>query len=131
MPDKQRLILESARIIRIAILQQNALDPIDTYTTPLKQFKMLKMVVDFHRMADRIVGMGAPIFKITQLPVMDEIMRMKNTVANDKVEVLDDLQSRMQKYFEQLEATLEVRVMAGTGLEYKGVASISGPNHSS
>jgi hypothetical protein len=37
---------------------------------------------------------------------MDEIMRMKNTVANDKVEVLDDLQSRMQKYFEQLEATL-------------------------
>ncbi len=106
LPDKQRLILESARIIRIAILQQNALDPIDTYTTPQKQFKMLKLVVDFHRMADRIVGMGAPIFKVTQLPIMDEMLRMKNTVANDKVDVLDDLQSRMQKYFEQLEATL-------------------------
>ena len=34
LPDKQRLILETARIIRIAFLQQNALDAIDTYCTP-------------------------------------------------------------------------------------------------
>ena len=42
LPDKQRLILETARIIRIAFLQQNALDPVDTYCSPQKQFKMLK-----------------------------------------------------------------------------------------
>src|SRR5665648_717 len=34
LPDKQRLILETARIIRIAFLQQNALDAIDTYCSP-------------------------------------------------------------------------------------------------
>ena len=48
LPDKQRLILETARIIRIALLQQNALDPVDTYCSPQKQFKMLKIIVDFH-----------------------------------------------------------------------------------
>jgi V/A-type H+/Na+-transporting ATPase subunit A len=69
LPDKQRLILETARIIRIAFLQQNALDPIDTYCSPQKQFKMLKIIVDFHRLADKVVSKGAPIFKVTELPV--------------------------------------------------------------
>ena len=106
LPDKQRLILETARIIRIAFLQQNALDPIDTYSSPQKQFKMLKIIVNFHRYADRVVSKGAPIFKVTQLPIMNDIMRMKMTVTNDKVSVLDDLEKKMQQHFEELEASL-------------------------
>ena len=106
LPDKQRLILETARIIRIAFLQQNALDPIDTYSSPQKQFKMLKIIVNFHRYADRVVSKGSPIFKVTQLPIMNEIMRMKMTVTNDKVSVLDDLEKKMQQHFEELEASL-------------------------
>jgi V/A-type H+/Na+-transporting ATPase subunit A len=106
LPDKQRMILESARIIRVALLQQNALDPVDTYCSPKKQFKMLKVIVDFHHYADRILSKGVPIFKVTQLPIMEEIMRMKTNVPNEKVSDLDDLASRMQKHFEELEASL-------------------------
>ena len=106
LPDKQRLILETARIIRTAFLQQNALDPVDTYCSPQKQFKMLKIIVDFHRLAERVVSKGAPIFKITQLPITEEIMRMKTSVPNDKVNLLDDLERRMHQHFEQLEASL-------------------------
>ena len=106
LPDKQRLILETARIIRIAFLQQNALDPVDTYCSPKKQFKMLKIIVDFHKSAERVVSRGAPIFKITQLPIMEEIMRMKTSVPNDKIDLLDDLENRMNQHFEKLEISL-------------------------
>ncbi|MGD0644768.1 MAG: V-type ATP synthase subunit A [Candidatus Bathyarchaeia archaeon] len=106
LPDKQRLILETARIIRTAFLQQNALDPVDTYCSPQKQFKMLKIIVDFHRLAERVVSKGAPIFKVTQLSVTAEIMRMKTSVPNDKVNDLDDLERRMLQRFEELEASL-------------------------
>ncbi len=106
LPDKQRLILETARIIRVALLQQNALDPVDTYCSPKKQFKMLKIIVDYHHFADRIIGKGAPIFKVTQLPITEEIMRMKTSVPNEKVNELDNLETRMQKHFEELEASL-------------------------
>lgn len=106
LPDKQRLILETARIIRIAFLQQNALDPIDTYTTPQKQFKMLKVIVDYHRLADNVVGKGAPISKVIELPITEEIMRMKNMIPNDKVQAIDDLEKRMYESFGMLEATL-------------------------
>jgi V/A-type H+-transporting ATPase subunit A len=106
LPDKQRLILETARILRVALLQQNALDPVDTYCSPKKQFKMLKIIVDFYHLADRVVNKGAPIFKITQLPITEEIMRMKTAVPNEKVNDLDVLEGRMQKIFEELEGSL-------------------------
>jgi len=106
LPDKQRMILETARIIRIGLLQQNALDEIDTYCSPVKQFKMLKMIVDFHRLAENVVGKGVPIFKVTQLPVTEEIMRMKTSVPNDKIGVLDDLYQRMRESFSVLESSL-------------------------
>ena len=106
LPDKQRLVLETARIIRIAFLQQNALDAIDTYSSPQKQFKMLKIIVDYHRLADNVVSKGAPIFKVTELPITEEIMRMKTAIPNDKVDLLDDLEKRMYESFGMLEATL-------------------------
>ena len=106
LPDKQRLVLETARIIRIGLLQQNALDPIDTYCSPQKQFKMLKIIVDFYRLADRVLSKGAPVIKVTQLPINDEILRMKATIPNDKVKLLDDLETRMRQHFEELEASL-------------------------
>jgi V/A-type H+-transporting ATPase subunit A len=67
---------------------------------------MLKIIVDFHKSAERVVNRGAPIFKIAQLPVIEEIMRMKTSVPNDKIGLLDDLASRINKSFEKLEASL-------------------------
>jgi V/A-type H+-transporting ATPase subunit A len=106
LPDKQRLILETARILRIAFLQQNALDPIDTYCSPKKQFLMLKIIVDFHRLADGIVSKGVPIFKVTELPVMEDIMRMKNTIPNDRLEKLEAVEKKMNDNIAMLEASL-------------------------
>lgn len=102
LPDSQRLILETARILRNVFLQQNALDPIDTYCLPLKQFKILKIIIDFYNLAERIVNKGAPIFKITQLPVLPEIMRMRE-IPNEKVDLLDELSKKIQYQFSELE----------------------------
>lgn len=106
LPDKQRLTLETARIIRIAILQQNALDAVDTYCSPQKQFKMLKMVVDFHHLADGVVSKGIPISKVTSLPVTEEIMRIKTSIPNDNLSLLDDLDKKMRESFQMLETSM-------------------------
>jgi V/A-type H+/Na+-transporting ATPase subunit A len=103
LPDKQRLVLEMARVLREGFLQQNALDRVDTFCVPEKQFKMLKIIVEFHQLAERVISKGAPMFKVTQLPVLQEIMRMKTTVENDKTNLLDELQNRMQQSFKELE----------------------------
>jgi len=102
LPDSQRLILETARILRNAFLQQNALDPVDTYCLPIKQFKILKIIIEFYKLAGRIVNKGAPLFKITQLPVLPEIMRMRE-ISNEKVHLLDELEKKIQYQFSELE----------------------------
>jgi V/A-type H+-transporting ATPase subunit A len=103
LPDRQRLVLEIAKIIKVAFLQQNALDPIDTYCSPIKQFKMLKIIISFHQLSERIVNRGMPVFKVTQLPVLQEIMRMKITIPNDRVDLLDELYNKVQSQFSDLE----------------------------
>ena len=106
LPDKQRLTLETARIIRIAFLQQNALDQIDTYCSPQKQHNMLKIIIDFHHLAETIITKGAPIFKVTQLPVIIDIMRMKDNIPNNKPEQLDEVEKKMHHDIATLVATL-------------------------
>jgi V/A-type H+-transporting ATPase subunit A len=106
LPDRQRLILETARILRTAFLQQNALDPVDTYCHPIKQFKMLKIIIDFHKLAERIISKGAPIFKITKLSVLPEIIRMKNSIPNEKSQLLDKLYEKVQYQLSELEKGL-------------------------
>jgi V/A-type H+-transporting ATPase subunit A len=67
---------------------------------------MIKIIVDYHRLADNVVSKGAPIFKVSELSITDEIMRMKTSIPNDKSELLDDLEKRMYESFGALEATL-------------------------
>ena len=102
LPDRQRLILESAKIIRNVFLQQNALDPIDTYCLPVKQVKMLQIILEFYHLGEQVVNKGAPLFKVTQLSVLPEIMRMRE-IPNEKLELLDDLSKKIQYQFSELE----------------------------
>jgi V/A-type H+-transporting ATPase subunit A len=102
LPDRQRLILEIAKILRNVFLQQNALDSIDTYCLPVKQFKMLRIIIEFYHLAERIVNKGAPLFKITHLSVLPEIMRMRE-IHNEKLQLLDELNKKMEYQFSELE----------------------------
>jgi V/A-type H+/Na+-transporting ATPase subunit A len=102
LPDRQRLILESARIIRNVFLQQNALDPIDTYCLPVKQIKMLQIILEFYHLAEQVVNKGAPLFKVTKLSVLPEILRMRE-IPNEKLGLMDELSKKVQYQFSELE----------------------------
>ena len=50
LPDDQKLIIETARVIRVGFLQQYAFSDIDTYTVLPKQLKMMRSILLLHRM---------------------------------------------------------------------------------
>ncbi len=106
LPDSQRLILEVARMLRVGFLQQNALDPVDTYSIPLKQFKMLKIIIDFYEEARKIIEKGVPIFRVLQLPIIAEIMRMKSEIPNDKIQLFDEFSVKIKDSFTKLEESI-------------------------
>jgi V/A-type H+-transporting ATPase subunit A len=104
LPDEQRLILETARLLREGFLQQNAMDPVDAFSTVQKQIRMLELILYFHERALKIVKRGAPIGIIHRLPAVDTLIRMKNLVPNEELGKLDEIRAAVDDQMAKLEA---------------------------
>jgi V/A-type H+-transporting ATPase subunit A len=103
LPDAQRLILETARIIKEAFLQQSALSEEDSYCASEKQLRMAQVIMHFYDRARAIIEKGAPIFTITGLDVIQDIMRMKTRIPNDRVDDFDHLLADIDHQMDSLE----------------------------
>ncbi len=103
LPDEQRVTLETARLLREGFLQQNALDPVDTYSVPGKQIRMLELILHFHERALSLVNHGAVIQAIQQLPILNTLVRMKSNVPNDNLEDLDEVRNQLDHQMDELE----------------------------
>ena len=104
LPYAERMVLETTRLIREGILQQNATDPVDAYSPIEKQIRMLELVLYFHDRGMNIIKRGAPISVIHDLPVVDMLIRMKSNVANDELNKFDDVQKAIDEQMSQLDA---------------------------
>jgi len=103
LPDSQRLILETARLLREGFLQQNALDEVDSYASIEKQFKMLQVFLHFHERVERIISTGCPIVIIQRLPIINTLVRMKTSVPNSDVAQIDAIVADLDKQLNQVE----------------------------
>ena len=103
LPDEQRLILETARLLREGFLQQNAMDDVDAFSTVHKQIRMLELILHFHERASRIVKHGAPISVIHSMPIVDTLIRMKTLVPNDQLEKMDEIERETDEQMSKLD----------------------------
>jgi V/A-type H+-transporting ATPase subunit A len=103
LPDEQRLILETARLLREGFLQQNAMDDVDAFSTVQKQIRLLDLMLHFHERGLRIVKHGAPISVIHKLPVVDTLIRMKTLVPNDQLGKLDEIRKTIDEEMSKLD----------------------------
>ena len=65
---KDRLTMETAKIIREDYLHQNAFHEVDTYTSLKKQFLMLRLIYTFHKLAGEAVAAYADLGEILACP---------------------------------------------------------------
>ena len=91
---KDRLTLETAKSIREDYLHQNAFHEVDTFTSPEKQYKILKMIYDFHRLSGEALEKGADYGDIINLPVREKIGRAKYIPEKD-INKLDDINAEI------------------------------------
>ncbi|WP_326908888.1 V-type ATP synthase subunit A [Sedimentibacter sp. MB31-C6] len=107
LPNDQALVLETARIIKKGFLQQNALHPQDSFVVLKKQYLMLQVIDIFYENAMECVKMGIPISVIRKEDVIQDILKMKYDVPNDKLEMLDDLMKKIIETFKNLKQKYE------------------------
>jgi V/A-type H+-transporting ATPase subunit A len=102
LPEKERLTLRKAELIKEGFLQQNALSEIDAFCVAEKQYKMLKVIFDFGERAEELLDMGVPLFKIEELPVFNEIKRMGEEIKNGNLEKFGELSVKIEQAFDGL-----------------------------
>ena len=104
LPDDQKLVIETARAIRVGFLQQNAFHPEDTYVPLEKQKLMMKVILHLHNRAREVVAREIPISKIIALGLFDKLAKMKYDIPNNRLDMFDDYLAEID---EKLDAILQ------------------------
>jgi len=103
LPDDQKLVIETARVLRVGFLQQNAFHAEDTYVPLEKQKRMMQVILYLHAKSKEIVSHGIPISKIIATGLFDKLTKMKYDIPNSRLDLFDGY---MQEIDEKLGAIL-------------------------
>ena len=77
LSSKDRLTMETAKMIREDYLHQNAFHEVDTYSSVKKQLLMLGLICKFHRLAEEAIQNYADLDEILACPCKEKIGRAK------------------------------------------------------
>ncbi|MBQ7071553.1 MAG: V-type ATP synthase subunit A [Ruminococcus sp.] len=102
LPDDQKLLIETARIVRVGFLQQNAYHKDDTYVPLEKQYLMMKMILSFYEKAKDALAKGITASQILELGWAEKLIKIKYDIPNDKPEMFKDYELEMRADFEKL-----------------------------
>ena len=103
LPDSERLVLIVSEMIKNGFLQQNAFDDIDVFSVPEKQILILALMMQFYERSIALIKSGSPLLKITALPVREDIIRIKTSVANDNLSEITKVRMKMDDQFSAIE----------------------------
>ena len=97
LPDDQKLVIETAKVIRVGFLQQNAYHAEDTYVPLEKQLGMMKVILYLYDQCAAMIRKGHAISAILETGIFGEVVKIKYDVPNSKLEMLDDYYTKIDQ----------------------------------
>jgi V/A-type H+-transporting ATPase subunit A len=89
LPEREKAILDVARMIREDYLQQSAYDDIDTFSSIQKQYRMLRAILTFGDQEQAAITRGGTVAQISKLGVRTRLARMKSIPEKDAATTFD------------------------------------------
>jgi V/A-type H+-transporting ATPase subunit A len=102
LSSEQRWTLESANLLKEGLLQQSAIDDVDSFASPQKQYTLLAALLEIHRQGLKLVKLGAPTRRLIQLPLLAQARRWKSQHGSDDLEALKAKIAAIPQAFEPL-----------------------------
>jgi V/A-type H+-transporting ATPase subunit A len=103
LPDDQRLILQTAQIIKEGFLKQHAYDEVDSFCHPFRQVALLSMILKFYAKAEILIKNQVPVEKIVDLPVISKMKRIKEDMGLQVaiLELIQEVDADLRKIAEE------------------------------
>jgi V/A-type H+-transporting ATPase subunit A len=102
LSDTQRWELEGASLVKEGVLQQSALDEVDTFCSPQKQYALLDLTLFIFKRGAALVELGVPVQELQNLPLMAKARRCKSMYNSDQVEQIVAFRAEAGKEFEKI-----------------------------
>jgi V/A-type H+-transporting ATPase subunit A len=102
LPEEDKLLLEVARMIREAFLQQNEYDPNDAYSSLEKGLLIMNAIIEFYNTSLKLVKSGVPVFKIRELKSPYLIYRFRLYVLEDVKKLYEEFKKSFKKEIESI-----------------------------
>jgi len=99
LPDEEKLVMEVARMLKIGILQQNSFDKVDTYCSPVKQLKLVRLMVKFYKESQKALKEGKTLADIRALPIITTLLKAKFEVTDEQISKLDEIDKQLSDSF--------------------------------
>ncbi|ETK00513.1 ATP synthase alpha/beta chain, C-terminal domain protein [Eubacterium nodatum ATCC 33099] len=103
-----RIKLEACKAIREDYLHQNAFHDIDTYASMNKQFKLLKLIINYYELSKEALSKGAVFSGIASMAVRESIGRFKYIEEDGIDQSYESILSEMKK---------EISILTSKGAE--------------
>ncbi|WMT51549.1 MAG: V-type ATP synthase subunit A [Ferroplasma sp.] len=107
LPEKQKNVLDIAKIIREDFLQQNAFDDTDTYCSINKQYEMLMIIKTLNEMQEKSIDAGLKVTQTATLPVRMKISRMKEIKEEDFNKFYNDVIKEINNEYNNIMESVE------------------------
>jgi V/A-type H+/Na+-transporting ATPase subunit A len=101
LPDEEKLVMEVARMLKIGILQQNSFDKVDTYCGPVKQLKLVRLMVKFYKESQKALKEGKSLADIRALPIITTLLKAKFEVTDEQISRLDEIDKQLSDSFKE------------------------------
>lgn len=107
LPDDQKILIETARVVRVGFLQQNAYHKDDTYVPLNKQYLMMKAILSLFEKSKNALSKGVPMSSIIETGWFEKLIKVKYDIPNDKPSMFEDYEADMTADFEKLVSLAE------------------------
>lgn len=105
LPEDQKLIVETANLIKELFLQQNAFDPVDAYSSPKKQLMMAHLIKTVYQEWEKAFREGAvPVSVLKNQPIIDQIVKSKYQISDENIQQFNTLIEKIVETYRKITA---------------------------
>jgi V/A-type H+-transporting ATPase subunit A len=102
LPEEDKLLLETARMIREAFLQQYEYDINDAYSPLEKGLLIMNAIIEFYNTSLELVKRGVPVFKVRELKSPYLIYKFKLYPLEEAKKLYEEFKKTFKKEVENL-----------------------------
>ena len=84
LPEEEKLVLETANMIKDGFLKQSAYHEIDRYSPPKVQYQLLKLIITFYQRGLEKLSSGSTVDQLKSTEAHGQILRAKYSLNSDE-----------------------------------------------